>query len=95
MATVEGSHVPVFDRWYASFQDTIEPAPEEGTQSRVVARHDEQALVSGPTKVAQSVQRRIIKIGPPWRTVGSLTSRGFSSLWSNMGILAVPCLLGH
>ncbi|MEU1205652.1 hypothetical protein [Nocardia sp. NPDC005825] len=54
--------------------------PEEGTQSRVVDRHDEQALVIGATNVAQSGQRRIIKVVPPWRPERSPACRGLSGL---------------
>ncbi|MFE3262612.1 hypothetical protein, partial [Nocardia sp. NPDC059229] len=77
-----------FEGWCATFHDTIDPVPVEGTQSRVVARHDEQALVIGATNVAQSVQCLIIRVVPRW-------CRGFSGLWSNIGILASSCLRCH
>ncbi|MFD4432550.1 hypothetical protein [Nocardia sp. NPDC058497] len=72
MAIVNGATlcIPVAAR-STTRQDTIEPAPEEGSHSRQSDAQDEQSTASGANSLSQRVHRRIINVSSSCRAVTS------------------------
>ncbi|GGN77457.1 hypothetical protein GCM10011610_23920 [Nocardia rhizosphaerihabitans] len=71
MAIVNGASPCIPVARSTTRHDTIEPAPEDGSHSRLSDAHDEQPAASGAYSLSQPVHRRIINVSCPCRAVTS------------------------